>query len=144
VSEDNLFILLRGLRGPYLAPGERREVPFLPGMFHRRLTHGEGAWTTATIERRPEPRETTVPAGTFSTIEYRVATADGREGRFHVDEAYPHRIVRWSWAGERPDGGQRDAGESGELTGFARLRYWELHDNGHERYLEGLGLSPLP
>ncbi|MHC4101240.1 MAG: hypothetical protein ACYSW1_10230, partial [Planctomycetota bacterium] len=97
VTEDNLFILLRGLRGPYLEPGARIEVPFLPGAFHRRLAHRQLAWTTAEIERRPGAESIEVPAGTFSTITYVVRTGDGREGRFHIEQQHPHRIVRWEW-----------------------------------------------
>jgi hypothetical protein len=144
VSEDNLFILLRGLRGPYLGPGERREVPFFPGVFARRLNHRPGDWTTAVIERRRDRKEITVPAGTFSTLEYRVTTAGGREGRFYVDAAWPHRVVLWSWESTTGDGRRRDASETGELAGFARLKYWELNGAGKESLLEGLGLSPVP
>jgi hypothetical protein len=144
VSEENLFILLRGLRGPYLKPGERREVPFFPGAFDRRLNHRSGGWTTAVIERRGKPAEITVPAGTFSTAEYRVTVAGGREGRFYIDVAYPHRVVLWSWESTTADGRRRDASERGELAGFARLKYWELNGRGKESFLRGLGLKPLP
>ena len=39
VSEDNLFILLRGLRGEYLAAGESRQVRLLPSLFFSRIAH---------------------------------------------------------------------------------------------------------
>jgi hypothetical protein len=134
VTEDNLFILLRGLRGPFLKPGARIEVPFLPGAFHRRLTHRQLEWTTATIERLPGAESVEVPAGTFSTIAYVVRTQDGREGRFHIEQQHPHRIVRWQWGSGR-------AAESGELTGTVRVKYWQLNGNGDERYLDQLGLT---
>ncbi|MHC4219433.1 MAG: hypothetical protein ACYSU7_13385 [Planctomycetota bacterium] len=134
VTEDNLFILLRGLRGPFLEPGGRVEVPFLHGAFHRRLTHQRLEWTTAEIERRPAAESIEVPAGTFSTSLYIVRTDDGREGRFWIEQAHPHRIVRWEWGPGR-------AAESGELTGSVRLKYWQLNGNGDERHLQPLGLT---
>src|SRR5215813_9191351 len=44
VVEDDLYLLLRGLREPFLAPGERRDVPFLASPFFRRLAHRPLSW----------------------------------------------------------------------------------------------------
>ena len=140
VTEDHLFIQLRGLRGDFLAPGERKSFPLLPGMFFRRLAHRVLAWTTVDIARLDELQRVTVPAGTFETITY-VLTADDRRAQFDIESAYPHRIVKWSWSSLSAAG---PSGETGELTGTARLKYWRLNDNGHESYLEELGLAPLP
>jgi hypothetical protein len=134
VAEDNLFIRLRGLRGAFLEPGETIEVPYLPGAFHRRLAHRPLDWTTAVIERAPADERVEVPAGTFSAARYTVKTGDGREGRFWIEQAYPHRIVRWEW-------GPGGAADSGELTGTVREKYWQLSGNGDERYLQQLGLA---
>ena len=141
VAEDNLFILLRGLRGDYLAPGERITVPLLPSAFSRRLRHLPAVWQRAEIERLQEHESVEVPAGRFETMVYVVRAADGREGRFHIEAAYPHRIVRWAWSARS---GSSEALETGELTGSERLTYWRLHDNGDETQLQGLGLEPLP
>ena len=143
VLEDNLFILLRGLRGPYLEPGQKRSVPFLAGAFARRLKHAPLAWGTAEIERLAEPQQTEVPAGRFTTAVYVVRTDDGREGRFFIEDEYPHRIVRWHWTATGPGRRSKEAIGSGELTGTTRVEYWRLHDNGDERHLEDLGLSFL-
>ncbi len=143
VLEDNLFILLRGLRGPYLEPGEKRSVPLLPSAFARRLKHAPLAWGTAEIERLAEPQQTEVPAGRFTTAVYVVRTDDGREGRFFIEDEYPHRIVRWHWTATGPGRRSKEAIGSGELTGTTRVEYWRLHDNGDERHLEDLGLSFL-
>lgn len=139
VQEDNLFILLRGLRGDYLARGERKEVPYLPSLFWGRLSHRPLAWTTATVERLPETETARVPAGDLSAAVYVVRVAGGREGRFWIEEAEPHRVVRWSWTEAMKDGPATV--EEGELTGTSRLAYWKLHDNGHESYLAALGLA---
>jgi len=131
VNEDNLFILLRGLRGDFLAPGESRTVPFLPGAFYTRLSHQPLRWTEATIKREVQPQSVTVPAGSFRTMLYDVRSGDGRAGQFWVEEAWPHRIVKWSLP---PD-------LSGELLGTKRLEYWTLNHEGEERYLAEIGLK---
>ena len=67
---------------------------------------------------------------------------NGAQGTFFVESSYPHRIVRWEW--NPPVGSGRwgaDSNDSGELGGSARLKYWELHDEGGERYLARLGLN---
>lgn len=146
VAEDDLFILLRGLRrtaSEYLKPGEKRSVPFLPGSFVRRLAHLPLQWGTASIERLTAPEVISVPAGRIAADLYIVRT-DGREGRFHIERSHPHRIARWSFTATQGGGRATEAAETGELTGTARLPYWQLHDNGHESYLKDLGLSPLP
>jgi len=131
VSEDNLFILLRGLRGAFLAPGASHTVPYLPGVFSSRLSHQPLRWTQATITRAAQAQTVTVPAGTFSTMLYDVRAGDGRSGQFWVEEVWPHRIVRWSLP---PD-------VSGELLGSERLEYWKLNAEGGERHLSGIGLE---
>jgi hypothetical protein len=104
----------------------------LPGTFYGRLAHKPLAWTTVEIERMAQPQPVEVPAGRFSTMVYALKTADGRTGKFFVEEAYPHRLVRWELL---PD-------VSAEMTGSARLEYWRLHNNGDESYLKSLGIKP--
>ena len=147
VLEDDLFILLRGLRSDFLAPGERRTVPFLASPFVRRLTHRPLAWSTATIERSRAPEAVRVPAGAFASDVYLVTTGDGRRARFDVERAAPHRVIRWAWspaggATARP-GNPGEAMDTGELTGSDRLPYWKLNGPGGERYLAPLGLRPI-
>jgi len=145
LAEDNLFILLRGLRRDFLPAGEERSFPFIPGAFHRRVTHGSMDWTQARIRRSLEPETVEVPAGSFSAIVYMIETEDGRVGRFHVEEAHPHRILRWVWTSRTEDDASTGVQiEAGELTGTARLKYWELNRNGHESYLSVLGLPSPP
>jgi hypothetical protein len=132
ITEDELFIRLRGLRGDYLAPGESRAPPYLPGSFHSRLSHQKQEWTQATITRSKAQETIEVPAGKFATTRYDVRVVDGRTGIFYIEAAYPHRIIKWSLP---PD-------VSGELTGSQRLAYWKLNAEGNEKYLEALGLTP--
>jgi len=130
VAEDNLFILLRGLKGEYLAAGEKRAVSLLPSLFTTRLAHQDLAWTSAEISRRSKNEKINVPAGSFDTIVYEVAVSDGRKGVYYVESEYPHRIIRWEML---PD-------VRGELTGSERLEYWQLNREGDESYLKKLGL----
>ncbi len=142
VQEDELFVRLRDLRGAWLAPGESRQVPFLASPFHRRLAHVPALWQPATITRRAAPATVTVPAGSFRCAVYEVRPADGRIGRFDVEQPYPHRIVRWQWqgaAGASALGGT----DAAELTGSTRLAYWRTHGPGDERWLDSLGVTPI-
>ena len=134
VIEDNLLIQLRGLRGDFLKPGEKKSFPFLPSVYHGRLAHKPLAWTTAEIERSAEAQTIGVPAGQFTISSYVVKIADGRTGKFLIERAYPHRVVRWELS---PD-------ISAEMTGSARLEYWRLHKNGDESHLKALGIQPKP
>ena len=131
-AEDQLFVLLRGLRGEYLAPGEKKSLDVLPSPYWTRLSHTDTEWTEATVFRHPATVSLTVPAGSFDAVEYSIAIGD-RKGSVYVENVYPHRVVKWSLS---PD-------VSAELTGSKRLPYWQLHDNGHESYLQELGL-PSP
>ncbi len=141
VIEDQLFLLLRGLRGTWLPAGTKRAMPFLASPFWRRLAHQRLDWAMATIEHLAEPATVKVPAGAFACDVYVVRTPDGRSGRFDVERAYPRRIVRWQWtppANGAPLGGT----DAGELTGSTRAPYWKEHDPGAERELPKLGLVP--
>jgi len=138
ISEDELPILLRGLRGDFLPPGEERALPFLPSTFWSRLLHKPLNWAEARIQRKAKTESITVPAGTFEAVVYTVDTNLGRNGRYWIGTEYPHLLLRWEW---KVDGALL---ESAELSGSDRLKYWELHGNGGESYLERLGLVPLP
>jgi hypothetical protein len=131
VTEDELFVALRGLRGDFLSPGEQRRVAYLPGVFFTRLSHQPLAWTEAVIKREAASQTVNVPAGTFESMLYDVRSGDGRVGTFYIEAAYPHRIVKWSLP---PDVG-------GELTGSTRLAYWKLNQAGDESYLKEIGLG---
>ena len=143
IEEDNLFVLLRGLHAPMLRTGEKRTYPFLASPFHRRLAHRPTAWASATIERLARPQRVRVPAGAFDVDVYVVQIADGREGRFAVERAYPHRIVRWAWK-PAPGASLLGGTDAGELAGSTRLEYWRTHDPGDERYLRQLGVAAIP
>lgn len=147
LAEEELCIRLRGLRGEWLKPGERRKVPFLASAFYRRLAHAPLSWAEATIERGGKAETITVPAGRFGAYVYTVTVPGVRQGRFWIEEGYPHRIVRWEWkpvAGSAAGGSHRSPAEAldaGELTGSLRVPYWRLNGVGGEAYLKQLGLT---
>lgn len=145
LAEDQLFVLLRDLRGgAFLEPGGRITVPFLPSPFYRRLGHRQIGWGSADIERLRRPERVQVPAGHFECDVYVVRVFDGREGRFWIEQAQPKRVVRWSWTPPASAAGRmgRDGCDSGALTGSARIPYWQLNAEGNETYLRELGLNP--
>ena len=130
VSADQLHFLVRGLFGEYLARGQQASVPFLPAIKDDRLLRKETKWQTATIERAARPTTLRVPAGRFRADVWTVTPANGPQTKFYTDLAYPHKIVKL----------ESTSGELMELTGSARLRYWDLKKNIDEKTLKLLGL----
>ena len=132
VLEDALPILVRGLRGDWLAPGASKKVPFLRSQLRTRLLHVPARWGTATVSRAPAAAPVKTALGTLRAFRYTIAEDGGDTLTFTVEEAYPHRILAW----------KSTSGESAHILGSARLEYWKLHDNGDEKALKQLGLVP--
>lgn len=132
VLEDALPILVRGLRGDWLAPGATKKVAFLRSQLRTRLLHVAAKWGEATISRAPSSAAVKTALGTLRAFTYTVAETGGDTLTFTVEEAYPHRLLAW----------KSSSGESARILGSARLEYWKLHDNGDEKYLKQLGLVP--
>jgi len=134
VQEDALPILLRGLRGEWLKPGETRTVPLLPSMVRARFAHKPQTWGEATFTRA-EPRMMTsrrLPSmGQFRAFTVTMQEKDGDVVTWTIEDAYPHRILAWV----------STSGEKGELLGSARLPYWQLNQPGGEANLKLLGLA---
>jgi len=131
IAEDNLFILLRGLKGAFLGAGGKRDVRLLPSTYAGRLMHEPPLWVNAVITRAAKQQTIKVPAGDFDVMVYTVTIDGGREGTYYIEQAYPHRVIRWNML---PD-------VKAELTGSKRLVYWELKGNGGEEHLRSLGLE---
>ncbi|MCZ7584252.1 MAG: hypothetical protein M5R36_13450 [Deltaproteobacteria bacterium] len=129
ITEDELPILVRELRGERLKPGGKMTVPYLMSAERARMTHITPAWTTAVIGKSAAPETVDTPAGKFQAVLWS-ATPKGQDAwRFWVDTAYPHKLVRW----ERVDG------EIAVLTGSTRMPYWKLHGEGDEKHLKEFG-----
>jgi hypothetical protein len=132
VFEDALPILVRGLRGDWLQPGQTKQVPFLRSQLRTRLLHVPATWGEATVSRAPAASDVKTALGTLRAISYTVAEKGGDTITFTVEEAAPHRLLAW----------KSSSGETARILGSARLEYWKLHDNGDEKYLKQLGLVP--
>jgi hypothetical protein len=130
VLEESLPILVRGLRGDWLAPGESRTVPFLPSLTRARLRHKPPAWGEAVVRRSQGRARVSTALGSIDTDTWTIEEKGGETITFVVEAAAPRRIVSW----------KSSSGESATLTGSARLPYWELNGNGNESYLKQLGL----
>lgn len=132
VFEDALAILLRGLDGEFLAPGESRKVPLLPSLLRARLEHRPLVWTTATIRRAAATESIAVPAGRMTVTTWSVAIEQGPTLTLQFEVEEPHRLVRYA----------SDAGEELALLRSTRLAYWKLNGPGGEAHLRELGLAP--
>lgn len=131
--EDELPILLRGLRGDLLPPGGSRTVPFLPSSLRARFEHKPQAWGEATLRRGATAAPVTTTIGTVEANTWTVEEKGGPTVTWTIEAGGAHRVLAW----------RSTSGEEGTLLGSTRLPYWALHDEGGERYLPQLGL-PQP
>ncbi|MDC3379073.1 hypothetical protein OAX78_02185 [Planctomycetota bacterium] len=132
IAEDSLLLWARGMAAPALAPGESQTLPILTSTLTARLRHRPLGWREVTLTRAQGTTQTEVPAGGFAVETLTAEIAGGTTWTFHVEQAAPHRLVRWT----------STAGERAELLGADRMKYWQLHDNGGEAALARFGLSP--
>jgi hypothetical protein len=132
IVEDALPILVRGLRGDWLAPGESRTLPFLRSQLRTRLLHVPAAWGQATVTRSKTSATVATALGKLRAFSYTVAEDKGDTVTFTVEEAAPHRLLAW----------HSSSGEDGKILGSARLPYWTMNGNGGEAALKLLGIPP--
>jgi hypothetical protein len=132
--EDAILLWARGLAGPFMAPGQTREVDLLRSVRLVRLQHVPLKWEKAKLTRREQTEQITVPAGTFDTEVRMVEIEGGRSWTIWTEQAHPHRILKWT----------RNDGEHAELLGADRVTYWQMNRNGFESALSKLGLNPRP
>ena len=131
VFADNLPILVRGLTGEWLTPGQTAPIKLIPQAIHTRMQHREPEALDVTIHREQTSAPVTVPAGTFDARIWRIANGNKSIAEFWVETAHPHRLLKWTAA----DGG------TGMLTGTTRMKYWNKAREGDEQLRESLGLK---
>jgi hypothetical protein len=131
VYEDQIPLLVRELRGPWLAPGESRSFPSAPALLTLRLAHKLFEWKTITVTKAPATEFAHSVLGDLPSWRWTVQTPLGGTLIYWTEAAWPHRLLKWSSA----------SGESATLTGTKRLPYWKLHDPGDEKYLKDLGIT---
>lgn len=118
VYGDAVPVLIRGLRGDWLAPGESRRLPYLPTAMSDRFAHRPPALTEVQVERVAGTRPLIDGAGTSWTVEEWVVTPDGGPTtRWSVEAAAPHRVVGWT----------SDDGEVALLRATERIPYWSMN-----------------
>jgi len=132
VVEDTLPVLVRGLRGDWLKPGETRKVPFLRAQLRIRLGHVPAAWGEASVSRSAASTTVQTALGALRAYSYTVAETGGDTISFTVEEAAPHRLLAW----------KSSSGEAARILGSARLPYWQMNQRGGEAALKQLGLVP--
>jgi hypothetical protein len=131
VFADAMPLVGRGFGGELLAPGERREVPWLEPLHDIRFSHRTLGLTSAALTRSSGTRTLEVPAGSFEVYDLTATLASGATGTWSFAAAPPHILVGW----------ETSTGESGLLTGVMRDAYWAHSRNGEEDRLEALGLA---
>ena len=132
--EDALLLWARGFTGPTLDPGEQVTQPMLRGLQYTRLNHEPPRWRDTTLRRAAESEQITVPAGTFTVERYTAAIQNGRTWTIHVEQAAPHRIIKWTTSD----------GQQAELTGVTRMKYWQMNQNKFREAVKELGLKVRP
>ena len=63
-----------------------------------------------------------------------VRQADKQTRSFYVEQAAPHRIVKW----------ESSTGEHAELLKSDRMKYWQMNAEGYESALSRIGLARRP
>jgi hypothetical protein len=114
--EDAMPLLVRGLVGELLAPGERREVPWLRSRLRDRLDHRPAAWGRAIVQLSASTEQVSVPAGEFLVRTFTADTGD-RQLSWQVEQGGDRRLIAWS----------HSDGERGELLHSQRTPYWTQH-----------------
>lgn len=132
IPEDALMHWARGMAAPALAAGESRAVPLLPALVSMKGV--DAKWITATLSRSAKPQSITVPAGAFVVEAMGVRMPDKQTRTFYVEQAAPHRIVKW----------ESSTGEHAEMLKSDRMKYWQMNAEGYESALSRLGLSRRP
>lgn len=130
VFADAMPLLVRGLVGDMLQPGESTAVPWMRSALDRRLLHENSLWGRAELQRSEASSTMDVPAGSFEVETWTVQDPTGTSS-WYVEQAAPHRLIGWS----------RSNGERGDLTGSIRSPYWKQNKGGDEALRLQLGLN---
>ncbi len=115
--EDNLWILIRELNGPFLVDNSKRSFAVIPSAWQRRKQHVALKQKNAVIEKHAGAKINT-SAGRFESVRF-VWTIDAMETKVWVEKAWPHKILKWI----EPDGSR------GSLISSTRQPYWRQHAN---------------
>ncbi len=137
VPEDALMLWARGLLAPEVKPGASIRAETLLASKLSRLGHVEPTWRRATLSRASTAEALTVPAGVIKARLALVDVGSDLRYRFWVEEAHPHRIVKWER--EHPS-----LEESAVLLGSDRAPYWQMNIRSAAKALARIGLNRRP
>ena len=130
ISNDALPILIRGIAGPLLSPGETQSVNLLPRIADSHMQKRPWSWQTAVLSRSPTNQRIQVPAGEYDAFSFTIEPEIGPTVTYLVETNPPHRIIGW----------ETDNGEKASLTGSIRTEYWNQQAPGHAIMRSKLGL----
>ncbi|BAM04947.1 hypothetical protein [Phycisphaera mikurensis] len=137
-AEDALFLWARGLAAPAVDAGEEAAVSLYRSAAVVQLTHVPPRIDAAVLERAAETTQMDTAIGRIAvreaTVKVERSEAPAVEHAFWVEEAPPHRVVKWT----------RSDGFEAVLIGVDRMPYWSLNGRGGEEALARIGLEKRP
>jgi hypothetical protein len=129
---DALPLAVRQIAETRFESGASKETMILPSLERTRLLHRRLEWKKGRIARSKEVKREATPLGEIEVETWTIEVGDGDRYEYDVEHAAPRRLIAW----RGPDQ------ETGQLLGSTRLKYWELHNNGDEKWLSQIGLPP--
>ncbi len=115
--EDNLWIMIRELKEPLMAIGEKKEIEVIPSSWQRRKYHVAVEKQAAVIEKKSGGRIRT-NLGWFKSNQF-IWEYGNKKTTVWVELEWPGRILQWI----EPDGSR------GKLVSSSRQPYWKLRTN---------------
>lgn len=127
-AEENLWVIIRELRGSVLKIGESINLHIIPSAWSRRKTHNPAkAEEGILIKVKSGKIETAI--GSFRAVLF-MWKFDGKQTEVWIESSYPHRILSWKeWDGSK-----------GEIIASGREPYWKQKSNGYSYLREKLHL----
>lgn len=115
--EDNLWLMVRELKGPLLEAGEKLEITIIPSSWKRRKVH-EPIKTYPAVISKERSGKIRTRAGRYPSNLF-TWSYPGQTVRVWVEAEYPHRILKW----------EESDGSGGILAATSREPYWKQNRN---------------
>jgi hypothetical protein len=138
VFGDALFHWSRGFTGPNVAAGEERVAKLLTTSMENRFRHKDPRWETATFGVDARSKEVAWEGGKMRVHRKWVRPQSGGLAEFFVEEAFPHRLVRWTFSGGTL------VAQDARLVSAVRNKYWALNGKDGVKALTSLKLKARP
>ncbi|MBD3347144.1 MAG: hypothetical protein GF401_18985 [Chitinivibrionales bacterium] len=128
-TEENLWIKIRELQGPYLKRGEKKSLKLIPSAWKRRKNHKLHAIVDAILTKGKKAVHPS-PSGNTAAVPFRWKYGD-QNTLVWVEASYPHRILSWI----------KSDGSTGRLMESHREPYWRQNGNEHLYLRQKLGVT---